>query len=217
MISVWYIRTLSLSTEEVNMAHKRIYAEGATQKEKDHFAKFLSEDEELVIATGFGHTFLRHQFIYYLIFPGIIGLFLGIGFVYLYQYNLGYGFLLGLVLMLFLAWLKTVHLYNANRYLLTTRRVILKQGVFSVKLITTLYDKITHIEVEQSFYDRLIMHEGSVIINTAGASNDSLHLKHIDAPIEFKNLLERLINREREQYGRGSGSVVTLEGELVDD
>ena len=47
------------------MAHKKVYGEVASQKEKEHFEKFLSEDEELVIATGFGHTFLRHQFIYY--------------------------------------------------------------------------------------------------------------------------------------------------------
>ena len=199
------------------MAHKKAYAEGATQKEKDQFEKFLSEDEELVLATGFGKTYLRHQYIYYIIFPGGIGLVLGLAWAYFYQYNLGYGLLIGAVLACIIAWLKNIHLYNANRYLLTTRRVILKKGVFSVRLITTLYDKITHIEVEQSLYDRLIMHEGSVIINTAGANNDSLHLKNIEAPIEFKNLLERLINREREQYGKGSGPVVTLEGEVVDD
>ena len=29
------------------MAHKKVYAEGASQKEKDRFEKFLSEDEEL--------------------------------------------------------------------------------------------------------------------------------------------------------------------------
>jgi len=199
------------------MAHKKIYAEAASQKDKDSFEKFLSEDEELVIATGFGKTYLRHQFVYYIIFPGGLGFVIGLAWSYFYDYNLAYGLLIGLILACILAWIKTMHLYNANRYLLTTRRVILKRGVLSVKLITTLYDKITHIEVEQSLYDRLIMHEGSVIINTAGATNDSLHLKNIDSPIEFKNLLERLINREREQYGKGSGPYVTLEGEVVDD
>lgn len=199
------------------MAHRKTYAEAASQKEKQSFEKFLSEDEELIIASGFGRTFLRHQFIYYIIFPGGLGFILALGIAYFYEYNMGLGLLVGLVLACILAWIKTVHIYNANRYLLTTRRVILKKGVLSVHLITTLYDKITHIEVEQSFYDRLIMHEGSVIINTAGANNDSLHLKNIESPIEFKNLLERLINREREQYGRNAGPVVTLEGEVVDD
>lgn len=199
------------------MAHKKVYGEVASSKEKRTFEKFLSEDEELVIATGFGRTFLRHQFVYYLLFPGGIGFGLGVGAAYLYDINLGYGMIGGLILASIIAWLKTVHLYNANRYLLTTRRVILKRGVLSVRLITTLYDKITHIEVEQSLYDRIVMHEGSVIINTAGATNDSLHLKNIESPIEFKNLLERLINREREQYGRGNGPVVTLEGEVVDE
>jgi len=199
------------------MAHRKTYADAASLKEKKTFERFLSEDEELVIATGFCQTYLRHRFVYYLFFPGGLGFIIALIWVYVSEYNLAYGLLLGLAFASILAWIKTMHLYNANRYLLTTRRVILKRGVFSVRLITTLYDKITHIEVEQSLYDRLIMREGSVIINTAGATNDSLHLKYIDSPIEFKNLLERLINREREQYGKNSGSVVTLEGEVIDD
>ncbi len=198
------------------MSSKKIYQEGATQKEKKTFEKYLSEDEELVIATGYGKTFLRHQYIYYIIFPGGLGFLLGLGIAYLYQFNYGYGLLLGFVLSLFLAWIKSIHLYQSHRYLLTTRRVIIKQGVLSVKLITALYDKITHIEVEQSLYDRLVMHHGTVLINTAGGSDDSLKIGKIDSPFEFKNLLERLINREREEFGRGGGHIVTLEGEVVE-
>ena len=199
------------------MAHKKVYGEAVSPKEKKSFERFLSEDEELVIATGYGKTFLRHQFVYYLLFPGGIGFGVGILLSYLYVFNLGFGMLFGLLLASIIAWMKTIHLYNANRYLLTTRRIIIKRGVFSVKLITALYDKITHIEVEQSLYDRLVMHEGLVTINTAGATQDSMRLHNIESPIEFKNLLERLINREREQYGRNSGPVVTLEGEVVED
>ncbi len=196
---------------------KKVYQEGATQKDKEYFAKYLSEDEELVLATGYGKTFMRHQYIYYLMWPGGLGFVLGGALAYFYQFNIGYGLLGGMVLSAIIAYLKNIHTYQSHRYILTTRRVILKQGVFSVKLITALYDKITHIEVEQSFYDRMVMHHGTVLINTAGGNSDSLKIKNIDAPIEFKNLLERLINREREQYGRGNGSVVTLEGEVVED
>ena len=196
---------------------KKIYQEAASAKEKRYFEKFLSEDEELVIATGYGATFMRHQYIYNILWPGGIGFAIGVAISYFGEVNYGIGLLIGLVLSLIIAYLRNQHIYNSHRYLLTTRRVILKKGVFSVKLITALYDKITHIEVEQSLYDRLIMHHGTVIINTAGGNSDSLKIDNIDAPIEFKNLLERLINREREQYGRGSGPVVTLEGEVVDD
>ena len=71
---------------------------------------------------------------------------------------------------LFVAILKTLHTYHANRYLLTTSRVIIKKGLFNIKLTATLYDKITHLEVDQSFFDRMLLHHGDIIINTAGMS-----------------------------------------------
>ena len=113
------------------MSHKKFYAEAATAKEKQSFEKFLSEDEELVIATGFGKTYMRHQFIYYILFPGGLGFIPTLVYCYIFEYNLAYGLLVGLILACIIAWMKSVHLYNANRYLLTTRRVILKNGVLS--------------------------------------------------------------------------------------
>ena len=195
---------------------KKLYAEGATLDDKKHFERYLAEDEELVQATGYGTNYLRHQFALYIVLPGGIFWLLGAGLSWLTGYNIGYGLLLGLVLSMLYAYLRTVLLYHSHRYLLTTRRVIIKNGFFSVKLITALYDKITHIEVDQSFVDRAIMKHGNIIINTAGGNKDEIQIENIDEPIEFKNLLERLINREREHYGRQGGSVVTLEGELVD-
>lgn len=91
-----------------------------------------------------------------------------------------------------------------------------KKGLISVRLVSALYDKITHIEVEQSVMDRLIMKHGNIVVNTAGGNNDEIKILSIDEPIQFKNLLERLINRERERFGGQSGPVVTLEGELVE-
>lgn len=195
---------------------KKIYGEGATLDDKKHFEQYLAEDEELVLATGYGANFLRHQFAIYIMLPGGIFWILGLVLAYFTGYNIGYGLLLGLVLSLVFAYIKTLLLYHSHRYLLTTRRVIIKNGFFAVKLITALYDKITHIEVDQSFVDRAIMKHGNIIINTAGGNKDEIRVDNVDAPMEFKNLLERLINREREHFGRQGGSVVTLEGELVD-
>ena len=195
---------------------KSRYGEGVSSKEKKSFAPFLAEDEELIIATGYGKNFLRHRYIYYFLFPGFIFLFGSIGFFYLIKGNMTHGFILGLVLCTIAAYIKTIWTYHAHRYLLTTRRVLIKNGLFSVKLTSALYDKITNIEVDQSLYDRLVFHHGSIIINTAGLSKGEIKLANVDYPIEFKNLLERLINREREQYGRQTGSVVEVEGEIVE-
>lgn len=192
-------------------------AENRGPKEKKAFEHFLSDDEELVLATGFSKNYMRHKFAYYWLWPGGLIMALGYGLSYFLQFNTGLGLLIGMVLALFWASILTLWHYHANRYLLTTRRVILKKGLISVRLISALYDKITHIEVDQGVIDRLIMKHGDIIINTAGGNKDELRIICIDNPIEFKNLLERLINRERERFGSQSGPVVTVEGELVEE
>ncbi len=191
------------------------YRESPTEKQKKAFAKYLSEDEELVLITGFSKAFTRSKFVIYLMFPGIIfaGIGLGLG------WFLGVGKVWAAILaggfMLSFAILKTMHIYHSNRYLLTTRRVVIKKGIFGVKLTATLFDKITHLEVDQTFVDRLLLHHGSIIINTAGVTKGEIVLKYVDYPLELKNLLERLINREREQFGLRSTPLQTVEGEII--
>lgn len=191
------------------------YKESPTESQKKAFSAYLSEDEELILVTGLGSVYLRQKFIFYLLFPGII---FGAAIF-------GVGFLLGLdktvflvmavITMIIVAILKTMHLFHANRYLLTTRRVIVKKGLFSVKLTATLYDKITHLEVDQSFIDRIFLHHGTVIVNTAGMNKNEIVLQFVDYPMELKNLLERLITREREQLGMRPFVGSTVEGEIV--
>lgn len=183
---------------------------------KKAFDKFLSEDEELVFATGFGKNYMRHKFVYYILWPGGIGIALCVGLAYFFEFNIGIGMILGIILASIWGLLLSIWHYHANRYLLTTRRVIIKKGLVSVKLISALYDKITHIEVDQGVLDRLIMKHGNIIVNTAGGNTDQIKINSVDDPVKFKNLLERLINRERERFGTQTGPVVTLEGELVD-
>lgn len=191
-------------------------AENRSPKEKKAFKDFLSEDEELVLATGFGKNYMRHKFAYYSIWPGGILMAIGFGLAYFYQFNLGVGLLGGFIAASIYALAQAIWHYHSNRYLLTTRRVIIKKGLLSVRLTSALYDKITHIEVDQGIMDRLIMKHGNIIINTAGGNKDQLLIAAVDEPMQFKNLLERLINRERERFGGQTGPVVTLEGELVD-
>ena len=186
------------------------------KRPKKAFEEFLSEDEEMVLATGFGKNYIRHKFIYLLLWPGAIPFALVVGLAYYFGFGLGIGLLVGLVVALIWALILTIWHYHAHRYILTTRRVIIKKGLISVRLTSALYDKVTHIEVEQGIMDRLIMKHGNIIINTAGGNKDEILITAIDEPIKFKNLLERLINRERERFGTQSGPVVTLEGEIVD-
>lgn len=191
------------------------YQQSPSLNQKKSFAPYLSEDEELVLVTGLSKASIRSKFLLYFLFPGIILGALGFGFALMIGLDKITGLVIGLTIMLLLAILKTFHTYHANRYLLTTRRVIIKKGLFSVKLTAAMYDKITHIEVDQSFVDRVFLHHGSIIISTAGLSKNEIVLQFVDYPLELKNLMERLINREREQYGIRGTSLSEVEGEII--
>lgn len=192
------------------------YRESPTQSQKASFAPYLSEDEELVLVTGLSHAFMRNQFLVYMLFPGVLLAIIAGGLAWFLDLDKMYIAGIFVAVMVLTAVLKTFHLYHANRYLLTTKRVMVKQGLFSVKLTAALYDKITHLEVDQSFIDRLLLHHGDLIINTAGMNKNEIVLKYVDYPLEIKNLLERLINREREQLGIRTHISETVEGEIVD-
>lgn len=191
------------------------YRESPTQKQKNTFKKYLSEDEELVLVTGFSKAYIRSKFIIYLLFPGMVFLGLGLGLGWVLGIGKLWALGVGMAGMFLAAIFRTLHIHHANRYLLTTRRVIIKRGLFSVKLTAALFDKITHLEVDQSITDRLLLHHGTIIVNTAGLNKGEISLKFVDSPMELKNLLERLINREREQFGLRGINLTEVEGEII--
>lgn len=191
------------------------YRESPNQKQRDAFKKFLSEDEELILVTGFSKAYIRSKFLMHVLFPGMLFLGLGLGLGWVLGIDKIWAFVAGMVLMFLAALIRTMHIYHANRYLLTTRRVVIKRGLFSVKLTAALFDKITHLEVDQSIVDRMLLHHGTIIVNTAGLNKGEIMLKYIDYPLELKNLLERLINREREQFGLRGATLTEVEGEII--
>lgn len=191
------------------------YRESPTEKQKNSFKRYLSEDEELVLVSGFSKAYTRSKFIIYMLLPGAVFLGLGLGAAWILNLGKAWALILGIGGMFASATVKTMHLYHSNRYLLTTRRVIIKKGLFSVKLTAALFDKITHLEVDQGIVDRLLLHHGTIIVNTAGLNKGEIVLKFVDYPMELKNLLERLINREREQFGLRGASLTEVEGEII--
>lgn len=192
------------------------YTDSPSLSEKSAFKKYLSEDEELVLVTGLSSAYLRQEFLIYYAFPGmLIGLVVA-GVAWFLGLDKVWAAVIFIILPLFITSIKTWHLHHANRYIITTRRLMIKEGFFSVKLSAILYDKITHIEVDQSLFDRWLLHHGNIIINTAGQNRNETVLKFVDYPLEIKNLLERLINREREHFGARSGSISSIDGEIIE-
>lgn len=191
------------------------YRESPSEKQKKAFKKYLSEDEELVLVTNLSQAYIRSKFIMYLLFPGLLFFGFGLGLGWLLGISKIWALISAFIGMFGSAILKTMHTFHSNRYLLTTRRVVIKKGIFGVKLTAALFDKITNLEVSQSFIDRLLLHHGTILINTAGMNKGEISLKFVDYPMELKNLLERLINREREQFGLRGATLTEVEGEII--
>ena len=142
------------------------------EKLKRKLAKYLSSGEEIVLATGVGRRYAQTQVVgSLLLLPVLIGL-------------------VGLS--------KVIYLIHALTYILTTRRVLIKRGIYSIKLTSIPYDKITHITVAQNFLEQYALNSGRIVIYTAGYDQREIVLEHVEAPLEFKNILEDLMIKERQ-------------------
>lgn len=116
--------------------------------------------------------------------------------------------------------LKVLRLRHSLRYLFTNRRIIIKKGILSLSVTTAPYDKITHIQIEQAFSQRIFYNAGTIIVHTAGPTPVEMKLIHIEQPFAVKNLLEELIHQERKSLATpaaqpwpnlASNEVVTIE------
>lgn len=147
----------------------------ATHKQKEKYSHYLAKGEEVIMVFGIGHKYFWLNAISLAPFSLII---------------IGLPFLL-----------KLVHLHHSLTYILTNRRVIIKEGVLSVKLTSAPYDKITHITVKEDFLKKLSYQIGDITIHTAGPTPVELDLIKVQHPMQVKNLIEELIVRERSLLG----------------
>lgn len=155
------------------MAQKPLKPASAKQKEK--YADYLAENEEVIAVFGIGDKYF---------WMNVIPLFI---------------LSIPLVGLPFL--LKLIHLRHKLTYILTDRRVLIKEGVFSVKITTAPYDKITHITVREDFLPKISWGIGDITIHTAGPTPVEIDLIKVQNPMKVKNLIEELIIKERSLLG----------------
>lgn len=147
----------------------------ATEKQKQHYAEYLADGEEIIAVFGIGSLYYWINFITLFILSFVV---------------IGLPFLLRLM-----------HLKHSLTYILTDRRVLLKDGIFSVKTTSVPYDKITHIKVRQTFINKISYDMGDITIHTAGPTPVEIDLIKVQAPMKVKNLIEELIVKERSLLG----------------
>lgn len=144
-----------------------------TDKEKWKYSRYLSPSEKIVAILGIGDRYFWTNIIVLVPLSLVI---------------------IGLPLLL-----KIIHLKQSRRYILTDRRVIIKDGFFTIKITTVPYDKITHISVQEEFLKKISYGIGDIKIHTAatGPIPIEIDLENVDNPMHVKNLIEELIIKER--------------------
>ena len=175
----------------------------ATEKQKKKFAHYLAEGEEVILAFGIGQRFFWINMLSFLVLTLILALYP----LFLHQllsFDLSWVYFLpaGLVALVgFPFCIKLIHLKHKMAYIFTDRRVLVKDGVLSVKLTSAPYDKITHLTVKEDFFKRISYQIGDITIHTAGPTPVEIDLVKIQHPMKVKNLLEELIIKERSLLG----------------
>lgn len=140
-----------------------------TEAQKKKYSKYLSPDEKILVVTGISDLYFWSQFSKLLI-PAL--LFFGIP-----------------------ALVRLVRKKQSFHYVLTNKRCLIVQGIFSRKLITAPLSAITHVTIEQSFTERFFYHCGHIVVITAGYDPREIVIEFVSHPIEFKILMEQLAGK----------------------
>lgn len=178
-----------------------------TDKQKRKFGHYLAQGEEIIAVFGIGDRYFWLTVISYILLVVILAIYPSILFAipdFPMDPTLRYFLYLPAVLIALFGLpyiLKLVHLKHKMAYIFTDRRVLVKEGVLSVKLTSAPYDKITHLTVKEDFLKRISYQIGDITIHTAGPTPIETDLVKVQHPMQVKNLLEELIVRERSLLG----------------
>lgn len=147
-----------------------------TEAQKKKYSKYLSPTEEILVVTGISDLYFWSQFLK-LAIPALL--------------------IFGIP-----ALSRLVRKKQSFHYVLTNRRCLIVQGIFSRKLITAPLSAITHVTVEQSFSERFFYHCGQIVVITAGYDPREIVIEHVAHPVEFKILMDQLTGQvDRESPG----------------
>jgi len=97
----------------------------------------------------------------------------------------GFGFIL--VLVPLIGMLRDILIWRNREYIVTNRRVIQINGVFSKDVVDSSLEKVNDVKMNQSFFGRLFGY-GDIEILTASETGDNL-FKRIGDPIKFKTAM----------------------------
>lgn len=170
----------------------------------------LSKGEQVVYVTGIGKRYFYLSLLVLLLIPLIftyIAIFMFFDIIKIPNYSYIKYFGVASILLLAYNTPKYSHIIRMRQsftYALTNRRFLIVRGIFSRKIVTAPLTAITHVTVEQSFFQRFIFNSGHLVIITAGFDQREIVIENIGNPLEFKILIEELTEKLEDNWSGDS-------------
>lgn len=77
-----------------------------------------------------------------------------------------------------------------DRLIITTRRIVDREGLFSKRTSEIMYKDIRNVVVNQSFIDRML-NVGTIAISTSASENGvEIYMEHLAKPHEIKKVID---------------------------
>ena len=149
----------------------------------------------MVLITGVSINYLREKFLVYYFLSLVILLPIAIAGYFFYHMNYYVVIIAAFLLASIPGFIKAFFLKVGIKYILTEKRVIVRKGYFDISVHSTPYNQITHIRVDHKFMERVVLDYGKITINTAGINMKEIVLEYVTRPLEFKNIMEKLIQK----------------------
>lgn len=152
---------------------------------ENQYKKFLAPEEKIIRIIDYAMAELMWDF-----FWGFLPVLLAIIFF-------GFDITAIVIGLLFGSYFTLSGLYKklTLKYLVTDRRVILKKGLVGQSTVSADYSRITDVTVKQGILGRVLLHTGTILLNTAGGDIEELELKWIQDPFEAKDVIYKHLHK----------------------
>lgn len=177
-----------------------------TKSQKKKLEKLLGEGERVVLVTTIGNRYFLFELIILFLLPVLVfytSFVMFLGFFDLPNYP--WVKLLGIPALVWLIYKTPKFAYllrmrQSYTYALTNRRFLIIRGIFSRKIVTAPLTAITHVTIEQSFWQRFLFNTGHLVIITAGFDQREIVIEHVGNPVEFKIMIEDLTRKIEDSW-----------------
>ncbi len=87
-------------------------------------------------------------------------------------------------------WIAPLYARLSSEFVITTRRIVIKTGLMSIRTVELNLNQVESINVEQSLLGRLLAYGSVTVVGSRGTREV---FRHIAGPLEFRRAYQRLL------------------------